>query len=367
MEKSQLVNFIAKVLEESGFKVYKNFKTSQKVIDIYSILPTQIGDFGVVVACKNYSKEWEVGVDVLKEMEVVGRNLKAAKVIIVTSSTFSSQSKAYASKRNINLVDRFKLIALAKKFANKKEEKNNEEVYEAAANSNRLVPDYDYYSDDYYDMGYDNEGSSFYPSINSDSEDQYNYSPTHHSLYKTQVETPSKKGFFDRFRKSNKSTKQSPTPSRLPSSPRTSGLEKSSPKKSRGKTKPSPKKSRGKSNIISKPDSSQTMAPPLAPPHGVRNEEQKPSIIKPLLKRISSNTIFLIFVVVLASYLLAYVLGIYTSINTGTIGLIEMIVSLLLSYGLVFAFDKNGPTVLIKGTTVFFVSLIVLILLILLL
>ena len=60
LEKPQLINFIAKVLEDSGFKVYKNFKTSQRVIDIYAVLPTTIGDFGVVVACKNYEKTFEI-------------------------------------------------------------------------------------------------------------------------------------------------------------------------------------------------------------------------------------------------------------------------------------------------------------------
>ena len=86
MEKPQLVNFIAKVLEDSGFKVYKNFKTSQQVVDIYAILQTSMGDFGLVVACKNYDKDWEVGIDVLKEMEVIGKKLRASKVAVVTSS-----------------------------------------------------------------------------------------------------------------------------------------------------------------------------------------------------------------------------------------------------------------------------------------
>ena len=80
MEKPQLINFIAKVMEDSGFKVYKNFKTSQRVIDIYAILPTTIGDFGVVVACKNYDKNFEVGVDVLREMESVAESLKASPI-----------------------------------------------------------------------------------------------------------------------------------------------------------------------------------------------------------------------------------------------------------------------------------------------
>ncbi|WP_225369436.1 restriction endonuclease [Methanobrevibacter arboriphilus] len=116
MEKLQLVNFISKVMEESGFKVYKDFKTSQKVIDIYGVLPSVMGDFSVVVACKNYDKQWEVGIDILKEMEMIGRNLKASKVVIVTSSIFSSQSRNYASKKNIKLIDRDNLMILAKKI-----------------------------------------------------------------------------------------------------------------------------------------------------------------------------------------------------------------------------------------------------------
>ena len=71
-------------MEDSGFKVYKNFKTSQKVIDIYAILPTTLGDFGVVVACKNYDKDFEIGVDLLREMEEVQQSINASKVTIVS-------------------------------------------------------------------------------------------------------------------------------------------------------------------------------------------------------------------------------------------------------------------------------------------
>ena len=122
MEKPQLVNFIAKVLEDSGFKVYKNFKTSQQVVDIYAILQTSMGDFGLVVACKNYDKDWEVGIDVLKEMEVIGKKLRASKVAVVTSSGFSSQAKRYAEERKIKLIDRNNLVTLAKKYSNKNKE-----------------------------------------------------------------------------------------------------------------------------------------------------------------------------------------------------------------------------------------------------
>lgn len=101
-------------MEDSGFKVYKNFKTSQKVIDIYAILPTTIGDFGVVVACKNYDKDFKIGVDVLKEMEDVQSSIKASKVTIVSSSYFSEQARNYALRKNIKLVDRDGLLELAK-------------------------------------------------------------------------------------------------------------------------------------------------------------------------------------------------------------------------------------------------------------
>lgn len=113
-----MINFIAKVLEDSGFKVYKNFKTSQRVIDIYAVLPTTIGDFGVVMACNNYDKELQVGINILKEMEDAANSLKASKVAIVTSSYFDNQATNYALRKNIKLVDRDNLLELAKKYQN---------------------------------------------------------------------------------------------------------------------------------------------------------------------------------------------------------------------------------------------------------
>ena len=116
MEKPQLINFIAKVMEDSGFKIYKNFKTSRKVIDIYAVLPTNVGDFGVVVACKNYDKSFEIGVDVLREMEEIQKSVNASKITIVASCHFSTQAKNYAIRKNIKLVDRDKLLEIARKY-----------------------------------------------------------------------------------------------------------------------------------------------------------------------------------------------------------------------------------------------------------
>lgn len=136
LEKDRLVRFVAKVMEESGFKVYKNFKTSRHIIDIYGVLPTVLGDMGVVVACKNYDEHWEVGLDVLKEMEMVGKTLKASKVVVITTSFFTNSAVNYAGRRNIKLIDNEGLIAIAKKFS-KKEDIYNTEVSDEEEEPNR--------------------------------------------------------------------------------------------------------------------------------------------------------------------------------------------------------------------------------------
>ena len=68
LEKERLVNFIATIMEDSGFKIKKNYKISDQIIDIYGLLETSVGDVGVVVACKNYEEPWKIGLDVLKEI-----------------------------------------------------------------------------------------------------------------------------------------------------------------------------------------------------------------------------------------------------------------------------------------------------------
>ena len=127
LEKSRLVNFMAKVMEESGFKVYKNFQTSRHIIDIYGVLPSILGDVGVVVAVKNYDERWEVGLDVLKEMEMVAKTLKASKIVVVSSSYFTDNATNYAGRRNIKLIDKDGLVSLAKKFSNRSFDEDVEE------------------------------------------------------------------------------------------------------------------------------------------------------------------------------------------------------------------------------------------------
>ncbi len=261
MEKNRLVQFVGKVMEESGFKVYKDFKTSRHIIDIYGVLSTVVGDMGVVVAVKNYDDEWEVGLDVLKEMEMIGKTLKASKIVVVTSSHFTKSAANYGGRRNIKLIDKEGLVAIAKKFS-----KKEENVYE--------TPQTEETNDEYVPS----TNSRIVPSI---------------------------------FHSGKRSLSKG------------------------GKTKSS-----------------------------------GPSInygdLLPELKGIFKNTIALIVIVLLLSSLITYIIGIFNK-NTALIGVSKILSSAILAYGLVFAAEKDLNVTLTKGTIVFFISMLIYVILIILL
>lgn len=258
MEKSKLVNFVAKVMEESGFKVYKNFQASRHIVDIYGVLPSILGDVGVVVAVKNYDEGWEVGLDILKEMEMVAKTLKASKIVVVSSSYFTDNAVNYAGRRNIKLLDKDDLVDMAKKFSNRS--------FDGAQ--------------------YDEEDVD----VTTDEEDEY---------------VPAQKsGGLSFF---------------------------SGSKKSLNKGRKSPSKSRP---------------------------------IGPILTKILSNTISLIVVVLLISSLITYLVSLNEG-NSALIGISKIVSSAVLAYGMALYFERDFMATLVKGTTVFFVSLIIYVILIL--
>ncbi len=120
MDKERLVNFIAAIMEDSGFDILKNYQVANHTIDIYGTLHTSVGEVGVVVACKNYEEPWKVGLDVIKDMEAAAKALRASKIIIFSTSSYTHGSAVYAQKRNIKLVDRKGLIKIAKNYAEKR-------------------------------------------------------------------------------------------------------------------------------------------------------------------------------------------------------------------------------------------------------
>ena len=288
MEKPQLINFIAKIMEDSGFKVYKNFKTSQRVIDIYAILPTTIGDFGVVVACKNYEKTFEIGVDVLKEMEQVQESLKASKVTIVASCFFSQQARNYALRKNIKLVDRDNLVELARRYQDNMAQQSVDTSYD----SGYIEDEYPEYTYDASDMEYLMQRRDKNPHV---------YKNT---LYR-QVDEP----------------RGNPLSGIL-------------------------NRAQGTSGSLSSYSSGNFMSSGSS-----------------LFFRLISNPLVLIVFVVIVAYLIAFISGNLLKMDAGITGLIEMFVALLLSYGLSFYTERNSEFI-VRGTFVFFISLIILIILI---
>jgi len=300
LEKPQLINFIAKVMEDSGFKVYKNFKTSQKVIDIYAILPTTIGDFGVVVACKNYEKTFQIGVDVLKEMEDVQASIKASKVTIVASCYFSEQARNYALRKNIKIVDRDGLLELARKYQDRTNQTTLDNTPYDGGAGQYIEEEYPEYTYDASDMEYIMQRRDANPAV---------YKNT---LYR-QVDGPrniNPRGLLNRI----------PHP---------------------------PARNHNVQTNLYNYDA------------GTRGG----FLSNPLVATLIKNPIVLIILVVVFSYLISFIAGSLLKMDSGMAGLIEMIVALLLSYGLSLYTDRNTDFI-VKGTFIFFISLIILILLI---
>lgn len=300
MEKPQLINFIAKVMEDSGFKVYKNFKTSQKVIDIYAILPTTIGDFGVVVACKNYDKEFRIGVDVLKEMEEVQESLKASKVTIVTSAYFSEQAKNYALRKNIKLVDRDNLLEMAKKYQDKTNQTTLDNTPYDGGASAYIEEEYPEYTYDASDMEYIMQRRDAQPQF---------YKNT---LYR-QIDEDKPRGISSLFNRRSSRSSGSLSPYT-------------------------------QTNLYNYNSGVSRFGPDS------------------LFFKIVQNPIGLILLVVVVSYLISAIAGLL-GMDAGMVGLIEMFVALALAYGLSFYTDRNADFI-VKGTFVFFIALIILIILI---
>lgn len=252
MEKTRLVDFVAKVMEESGFKVYKNFQTSRHIIDIYGVLPSVLGDVGIVVAVKNYDERWEVGLDVLKEMEMVAKTLKASKIVVVSSSYFTDNAINYADRRNIKLIDKDGLVNMAKKFSKRDFEEDYEREEDVEVTSDA----------DSYVHKQSSSGVSFF-----------------------------------------------------------SGSKKS----------------------LSRKSSSTSARSPMGP----------------TLKKILSNTIVLIIIVLLISLLIKYLVSLGGDDYNSLIGVSTILSSALLAYGLVLLLERDIMATLVKGTTVFFVTLII--------
>ena len=111
-----------------------------------------------------------------------------------------------------------------------------------------------------------------------------------------------------------------------------------------------------KIQVPSRPSYSQT---------NLYNYDRRTSLIdqNSLVFRLISNPIVLVVLVVAVSYFISFFAGNILKMDSGITGLIEMFVALALSYGLSLYTDRNADFI-VKGTFVFFISLIILIILI---
>lgn len=247
MEKNRLVDFVAKIMEKSGFKVQKYYKTTKYVVDIYGVLPTVLGDISVVVSCKNYEERWKVGLDIIKEMEMVAKTLNASKVVIITTSTFSDNALRYAQGRNVKLIDNNELMRIAKSFSKKKIETPGDANVE----------------------------------IDDDDED---YNPSFRAKITGSFPKSGKRGSLSGRRRSEASNK------------------------------------------------AETWG-----------------------KVILSSTVALILIVLAVSTIITYLIA----PNRALLGILRIVIAAVLSYGIVIAVERDLTVTLIKGSTVFFVCLLV--------
>ena len=276
---------MAKVMEQSGYKVYKNFKTSKHIIDIYGVLPTILGDIGVIVACKNYDEKWNVGLDVLKEMEMISKSMKASKAVVVTTSGYTPQAINYAARRNIKLIDREMLFNIAQRFSEEKAKAEKQKKVEAERKEQHEVYETSDEAEIEYTTGY---------------------------ISQSTISSRRAKGPLSSIDRSD-----------------TLNMRKNGPTSAKSNNRPA----------ISMD-------------------------LYPIIKDLMNNTFILIAVVVLISYLITSLINWYGQLNHGMLGLLKFILSAALSYGLVYLFEERNADVLIKGTTVFFISLLISIILI---
>ena len=84
----------------------------------------------------------------------------------------------------------------------------------------------------------------------------------------------------------------------------------------------------------------------------------------PRLRPLVKNPIVLIIIVLLLSKLITYLVEL-SSNSTAISGMSTIVSSAILSYGLVLILERDLNAALVKGTTVFFVALLINVLLIL--
>lgn len=345
MEKERLVGFIAKVLEESGFKTYTNFKAKSYLVDVYGVLPTLIGDFTLVVNCKNYDNEWKVGLDVIKETEMMGKTLKASKTLVLSTSQFTPSAVSYAKLRNIDIINRDELTSLARQFSEMKKNgispinsipfRGNEytDNYEEPIETDEIVESEGIITD--------------YQPINEPS--QENEEEDRGIIVTDEYDNDENNGVSSAFYGTPRNTvKHDFTPStknKTPKNPFTVGKK---PEKKLPKIGKNLHKNRSYSHNKNKIRSSKSLKTPSEP-----FLPKLKVFTKKLLSNIISQIIAVMILVILISLLWTYL-----GVNQAIIGIMKLLLCAVFSYSIVWYAKRDSDIVIMNGTIVFFVSLL---------
>ena len=238
---------------------------------------------------------------ILKEMEDAAKSLKASKVAVVSSAYFDNQATNYALRKNIKLVDRDKLTELAKTYQDNSQQTTLDSNDFSAGDVSYVEDEYPEYTYDAADMDY---------IMRRRDENSFVYKNTLYPEVERYNSSNSRFSFFNKNRKGPKSLY------------------------------------------------------PLNYQTNLYNYNSYSNSWFDRLQPILSNPLVTIALVVIISYLLAFLLGHVLKLDHGVSGLIEMLVALALSYGLTFAFVDRTRFFITRATVIFFISLIILIILI---
>lgn len=349
MEKERLVGFIAKVLEESGFKTYTNFKAKSYLIDVYGVLPTLIGDFTLVVNCKNYDNEWKVGLDIIKETEMMGKTLKASKTLVLSTTQFTPSAVSYANLRNIDIINRDELTNLARQFSEMKKNginpmnsipfRGNEytDNYEEPIEEGELEPELEKNEGMVTDYRHVNERH------NTIEEEDSGVIVT--DDYDTDEHNGVSSAFYGTPRNKVKHDFTPSTKNKTPKNPFTVGKKENKKLPKLGKNLHKNKSHSHNKNKIRTSKSLKTPSEPFLPKFKV--------FTKKLLSNIISQIITVMILVILISLLWTYL-----DVNQAIIGIMKLLLCAVFSYSIVWYAKRDSDIVIMNGTIVFFVSLL---------
>jgi restriction system protein len=91
----QFEEFIAELMEKSGYEVTLTRASRDNGVDIYAVKADSFGRFLTVVDCKKYRADRTIGIEVVRGMMAVLHIENASHAMLATTSSFSSVARNF--------------------------------------------------------------------------------------------------------------------------------------------------------------------------------------------------------------------------------------------------------------------------------